>query len=174
MNRDAMIERTEEEWEALQDAIGTQPGWQVGRVLSEQDIADLRLIDRCHREDDEAATDAYHRGREDGLRERGGDELVELNARCDRYFVEHSTERAMRILAIASRDAIAALAVEGLEPFAEASAACDEPKWHDNMSAWESAEANTVNIGDFRRASTALAKIKVLVGEGTPAKGEAE
>jgi len=91
-----MLNRTEAEWDALQDAIGTLWGLEPGHVLSEDDVAGLRLMDTCHREDEEAATDAYHRGLEDGLRQQGGDALVEAERRATRYLVEKSTERAMR------------------------------------------------------------------------------
>lgn len=108
MIRDAMIDRSEAEWDALQDALGTQPGWKVGRVLSEEDIADLALIDKCHREDEEAATDAYNRGWEGGLRERGGEELVALHERHDRMMSEKNTERALRKFAEARNDELRA------------------------------------------------------------------
>lgn len=45
---------------------------------------------------------------------------------------------------------------EALRPFAHASIDCDDDCVHDNCSAWESAEANCVTIGDFRAASRAL------------------
>lgn len=47
--------------------------------------------------------------------------------------------------------------VEALKPFADASAACDEPRQSDTTPAWESSEAMSVTIGDFRRAHAALA-----------------
>ena len=66
----------------------------------------LALIDKCHREDDEAsATDAYHRGREEGPRERGGDELVAREKRLGEREVRAVTDRAMRAFAEARAQA---------------------------------------------------------------------
>lgn len=98
-DRDAMSRRTEAEWEALEDAIMTVYGFNAGHTLTEADIAALALMDRCQRDDNEGATEAYHRGREEGLRERGGDELVSLTKREEAAFLGKMTERAMRAMA---------------------------------------------------------------------------
>lgn len=97
--RDPMLDRSEEEWEALEEAAMQVYGLRVGQVLTETDVAALNLVDRCHREDDESATDAYHRGLEDGLRKRGGDELVNLEKRMTDAMVARATEKVMRRLA---------------------------------------------------------------------------
>jgi len=130
MIRDAMISRSDAEWDALQDAIGTLWGWmKEGHTIRAQDVADFTLIDKCQREDEESATDAYSRGYEDSLRERGGDELVRLVRSADEARIESSTARAME--ALANRRSEAAEAArdqalaqvgrlrEALEPFAE-------------------------------------------------------
>jgi choline dehydrogenase-like flavoprotein len=121
-NRDAMANRSEDEWEALEEAVMTVYGLQAGHVLTEDDIAALHLVDQCHREDEDGATEAYNKGREEGLRERGGDELVKLNETIDSLQVQRATERTMKLLAQdratkaeAERDAMR----EGLKPFAE-------------------------------------------------------
>lgn len=108
-DRDVMINRTEEEWDALFEAISTTYGWKAGHVLTEADIAALALVDKCHREDEETATDCYNRGREEGLRERGGDELVKLNERLDTAMIERATERALKVMA---QNALSALQQE--------------------------------------------------------------
>lgn len=106
--RDAMIERTEEEWEALEDAIVTVIAFKAGHTLTEDDIAALNLADRCRREDDDTATEAHQKGWEAGLRERGGDELVSLHERLDKASVDRATEHAMRRFAEVRADAFEA------------------------------------------------------------------
>ena len=102
----AKINRSEAEWAALEDATVTVYGFRAGRTLTDDDIAALNLVDTCRREDEESATEAYHNGLEEGLRERGGDELVKLNQRVSEAIVERATEKAMR--AFAEQDAEAA------------------------------------------------------------------
>lgn len=99
LDRDAMYRRTDEEWEALEEAIGTVYGFKSGHTLTEADVAALELVDRCQRDDVESATEAYNQGREEGLRERGGDELVALNKRVGDAFLDKMTERTMRVMA---------------------------------------------------------------------------
>jgi hypothetical protein len=104
--RDPMLNRSEEEWDALEDAtmtvISLQTG--VGHVLTEDDVAALRLVDSCQRNDEEAATDAFHRGREEGLRARGGDELLLLDRAADESHIQASVERTMAQLAARRQD----------------------------------------------------------------------
>lgn len=127
MNRDAMIERSEEDWKKLEDAIGTLWGLQPGHVLTDADVEGLRHMDTCHRDDEEAATDAYNRGWGDGLRKRGGDELVDLQKRVDDASIAKCTERAMRRLAEARIPAIEALNGELLEALKEIKNLKSEP-----------------------------------------------
>ncbi|HEY3694107.1 hypothetical protein [Phenylobacterium sp.] len=104
---DEMIDRSEEEWDALEDATMQVYGFKEGRTLSADDIAALSLVDSCHRNDDEAATDAHHRGWLEGLRERGGDELVKLNEVADEASIARATEYALRRLAEVRAEAAA-------------------------------------------------------------------
>ena len=97
--RDAMLDRSEEEWEALEEATAQVYRLRAGHTLTDDDIAALHLVDRCQREDEESATDAYHRGLETGLRKRGGDELVNLEKRVNDAIISRATEKAMRGLA---------------------------------------------------------------------------
>jgi len=97
--RDAMIERSEADWEKLEDAIGTLWGLEPGHVLTKADVDGLRHMDTCHRNDEEVATDAYHRGYEEGLRERGGEELVAREKWLSERETRAATDRAMRKLA---------------------------------------------------------------------------
>lgn len=97
--RDAMLNRSEKEWEALEGAIVTTYSWRAGHVLTEDDIAALQLVDKCQREDEEAATDCYHRGREEALRERGGDDLVAIHKRISDLEVKAATANTMKLLA---------------------------------------------------------------------------
>lgn len=136
MIRDAMINRSEAEWDALQDAIGTFWGWmKEGHVIRARDVADTVLIDKCQREDEEAATDAYNRGYEHGLRERGGDALVEASKRADEAIIGKATERAMGAIARARVDElravlqkVGALADEGMAT-GETRDALNDVKW---------------------------------------------
>ena len=114
-NRDAMLDRSEEGWDALFDAISTVNGFKVGQVLTEADVAALHLVQKCESDDEEAATDAYHRGHEEGLRKRGGDELVALTKRADEAMVEKATERAMRRFAEVRADRAELLLALALE-----------------------------------------------------------
>lgn len=98
-DRDAMYNRSDEQWEAIEDAIMTVLSFRAGHVLTEDDIAAIQLVDETHRDDEEGATEAYKRGREEGLRERGGDELVRLEERVSKAIVERATEKAMRAMA---------------------------------------------------------------------------
>lgn len=94
--RDPMLNRSEEEWKALEEATVQVYGLRAGHTLTEGDVAALALVDRCQREDEESATDAYHRGLENGLRERGGDELVALEKRASEAAIARATESVMR------------------------------------------------------------------------------
>jgi hypothetical protein len=123
--RDEMIDRTDEEWEALEDAIMTFISLQskVGHILTENDVAALQLVDSCQRNDEEAATDAYNRGYKDGLRDRGGDELVRLVEAADASRIEAATERTMCRLANRRSDEFEASLSEARERLERAEAA---------------------------------------------------
>lgn len=157
--RDAMIERTEEDWDKLQDAIGTLWGLEPGHVLTEADVDGLRHMDTCHRNDEEAATDAYNRGWEDGLRKRGGDELVELQKRVDEAGIAKATERAMRKLAERRRDGM----LDVLGPFARAAEAVNPDLSDDTLvelrlPEWLDAKVYTLALGSLREARAAVKK----------------
>lgn len=98
-DRDAMARRTEEEWDALEEAIATVYALRAGHTLSTADITALALLDKCHRDDEEGATEAYHRGRDEGLVERGGDELLQLVKREEKAFLDKLTERTLKVFA---------------------------------------------------------------------------
>lgn len=56
--------------------------WRAGRVLSEADVV---LIDRLLKQHDDEMNeqvDAFSSGREQALRELGGQELVDMDAKC--------------------------------------------------------------------------------------------
>ena len=60
----------------------------VGHTLTTQDVADIQQVLADHNELLGAEVEAFHKGREDALREIGGDELVNAvqskqAARCD-------------------------------------------------------------------------------------------
>lgn len=158
MGRDAMINRTEAEWDALQDALGTLWGWmKEGHVIRAQDVADFTLIDKCQREDEESATDAYHAGLEEGLRQRGGDELVNAHRRVSEAEIKRATELAMRALATARADAYCDI----LEPFARAAEAVNPALSDDTLielrlPEWENSRIYVLGLGSLREARRAL------------------
>lgn len=98
-DRDAMAKRAEEEWERLEEAIVTVYAFRAGHVLTVSDIAAIELVDKCQRDDEESATEAYHRGRAEGLVERGGDELLQLVKREEKAVLDKITERMLKFFA---------------------------------------------------------------------------
>ena len=50
--------------------------FKAGRVLSEQDVADLQQVLADHNDEIQKSADAFHEGRIAGIHEIGGDELV--------------------------------------------------------------------------------------------------
>lgn len=108
--RDEMIERSEEEWQDFEEGTMLLYSLKPGHVLTEADIKSLTFADDCRRNDDESATDAYHKGREEGLRERGGDELFDLTMRHEKAVADKAVERAMKVFAEARATTAEALA----------------------------------------------------------------
>lgn len=164
--RGAWLNRSDEEWDALFDAISTVNGFSVGRVLTDADVAALHLVQKCEGDDEEAATDAYSRGHEDGLRKRGGDELVALTKRADDALIEKHTERTMRRLAESRADRAEFLLALALE--CARSKAAREAAMFDLADAAEAraqaAEAKVKEAGETLRPFLALARAVTVDG----------
>ena len=59
--------------------------WQVGRVLTAEDIADVQKVLADYNDEIGESSAAYHNARQDVLREIGGDELVSAAAKSDEW-----------------------------------------------------------------------------------------
>lgn len=68
----------DDDFNRLMDATQTLIQLKPGDILTEDMIADLHLVDADHRESFERATDAFHRGYQDGLERGGGADTAKL------------------------------------------------------------------------------------------------
>lgn len=124
-------------WDKIMDATSTVYSLRPGHTLTQADYDAIQEHDRYYRENDEAATTAFHRGYMQGLREGGSAEIEELHKRIDKQFVEKGTQMAMRMLA-EQRAAKLLAALQALDcsdilGVAE-SCASGQPRW-DHVSA---------------------------------------
>lgn len=93
---EALLARSEADWDAIQDAIVTVIGLRAGHTLTEADVDALTRVDAYHREDEESSTDAYIRGLDDGRAEAGGKEVADLLKRIDVLTGRLAAERGLR------------------------------------------------------------------------------
>lgn len=88
--------QTEEEFDALMDAISTVYGLRAGHTLTQDDVDAISLYDANSRANEEGLTDTFHRGYQDGLRHAGGADVQTLSNRLDEKVSELGAERALR------------------------------------------------------------------------------
>lgn len=86
---------SDEEWDALQDHMGTVHGWAVGHVLSADDIAGMQLEWRYHEDSEQRSCDAYALGLKHGRTEAGGTSLARALEKIDDLRAELSVEKTM-------------------------------------------------------------------------------
>lgn len=94
---EVLLQRSEEEWEAIQDAIATVITLMQspGHTLTQADCDALQLADRSTREDEESAIDAFIRGEDFGRRQAAGAEVADLLKRVDVLETRLATQRAL-------------------------------------------------------------------------------
>jgi len=67
----------------------------AGHVLTDQDIADIRVLIDDHNDEIGNSADAYHRAREQVLHEIGGEALVKAAAEADEWQSQVAVSKAM-------------------------------------------------------------------------------
>ncbi len=92
---DRLLAWSDADWAALQDHMGSVNGWEVGRVLSDSDIAGLRLEWKYHEDTDDEACDAYERGLKHGRTEAGGTGLARALEKIDQLKAELAAEKTL-------------------------------------------------------------------------------
>lgn len=85
-----------DDFDKLMDAMQTLIQLKPGDVLTEEMIADLHLVDQHNREDQERATDAFHRGYECGLERGASADTAKLIEERDDARDEAAVARALR------------------------------------------------------------------------------
>lgn len=90
---------SEEEFEREMAAISTVYGLRPGRTLTQEDFDAIQLYDKVQRRDEQRATDAFHDGYMQGLREGGSADIEEMRRKLDDQFCRHGVDMMMRKLA---------------------------------------------------------------------------
>lgn len=101
-----MKHATEDAFDRLMDDMQVLYAMRAGHVVSQDDIDALNRLDSHWRSEEERATDAYHRGWTDGLRQGGGESAVAADARADEAWIESASQKMMRALAEQRVDAL--------------------------------------------------------------------
>lgn len=86
-------------WEGIFADISTVYSLRPGHVLTQEDFDAIQRFDQHYRDQEEAGTAIFHRAYQQGLREGGSADIVELKNKIDLQFVELATEKAMRAFA---------------------------------------------------------------------------
>lgn len=107
-----------DDFEAEMAAISTVYGFRPGRVLTQEDWDALQLYEKVNRRDEGRATDAFHDGYMQGLREGGSADIEEMRKRMDDQFCRHGVDKAMRKLAEDRCDTLRRLLSEAVEAYA--------------------------------------------------------
>ena len=86
-------------WDSIFDDISTVYSLRPGHVLTQEDFDAIQRFDKHYRDQEESGTDIFHRAYQQGLREGGSADIVELKNKIDAQFVKYAAEKAMRAFA---------------------------------------------------------------------------
>lgn len=87
---------SEEAFAALMDDMQVLYGLRAGQTVTQADVDALNRLDKHWRDNEENATEAFHEGRQQGLLEAGGAEVVALKNKLDELWAETATDKVMR------------------------------------------------------------------------------
>lgn len=90
-----LLDRTDEEWEAIQDATMTVYSLRAGHTLTQADVDAISLYDKDTRHNEEGAIEAYHRGVADGRQEAAGTDMAAVLAKLDKTRSELFAQRGL-------------------------------------------------------------------------------
>lgn len=86
---------SDEAFERLMEDMQVLYGMKAGQTVTQADIDALNRLDKHWRDNDEDAIDAFNSGRQQGLLEAGGADLVALQNKLDEASIELATKRAI-------------------------------------------------------------------------------
>ena len=100
MKDEEIIELSDDEFEAHWDdkfaAISRVYSLRPGHTLTQDDFDAIQKFDADFRENEQTATDAFHAGYMQGLREGGSADIEKMQQRLSVRLVEHSVDKALR------------------------------------------------------------------------------
>lgn len=90
---------SEEAFERLMDDLQVIYSAKAGQTLTQDDVDALNRLDTHWRDEEEKATDAYHRGWKDALASAGQADFARMDEKVSEATVNASVERAMASMA---------------------------------------------------------------------------
>lgn len=85
----------EDDFDQLMDDMQVLITMRAGQTVTQDDVDALNRLDKHYRDNEESATDAFHEGRQQGLLEAGGADLVAIKNKYDEQFTELAARRAL-------------------------------------------------------------------------------
>jgi hypothetical protein len=87
---------SEEAFAALMDDMQVLYGMRAGQTVTQDDVDALNRLDKHWRDNEEDATEAFNEGRQQGLLEAGGADLVALKNKLDEQWAQTATDKVLR------------------------------------------------------------------------------